>query len=73
MRDCKSPNLNSANINFWPLGGHFAKNNSRQIFCLYGMPVPSCMGLMFLVVVDAHTKWLKVIPMATTSGEKAGL
>ena len=37
MRDCQSPNLNSANINFWPPGGHFAKYNSRQIFRLYGI------------------------------------
>ena len=28
------------------------------------------MGSMFLVVVDAHTKWLEVIPMTTTSAEK---
>lgn len=28
------------------------------------------MGSMFLVVVDAHTKWLEVIPMATTFAEK---
>ena len=35
MRDCQSPNLNSANINFWPPGDHFAKYNSRQIFRLY--------------------------------------
>ena len=36
MCDCQLPNLNSANIYFWPLGGHFAKYNSRQIFWLYG-------------------------------------
>ena len=36
-RNCQSPNLNSANIYFWPLGGHFAKYNSSQIFRLYGM------------------------------------
>ena len=34
------------------------------------MPVPLYMGLMFLVVVDTHTKWLEVIPMATTLAEK---
>ena len=28
------------------------------------------MGSMLLVVVDAHTKWLEVIPMTTTSAEK---
>ena len=28
------------------------------------------MSSMFLVVVDAHTKWLEVIPMTTTSAEK---
>ena len=37
MRDCQSPNLNSANIYFWPLGGHYAKYNSCQIFRLHGM------------------------------------
>lgn len=25
------------------------------------------LGTMFLIVVDAHSKWLKVIPMTTTS------
>ena len=28
------------------------------------------MSSMFLVVVDAHTKWLEVIPMTTISAEK---
>lgn len=28
------------------------------------------MGKMFLIVVDAHSKWLEVIPMATTTAEK---
>ena len=28
------------------------------------------MGSMLLVVMDAHTKWLEVIPMTTTSAEK---
>ena len=28
------------------------------------------MGLKFLVVVDAHTKWLEVISMTTISAEK---
>ena len=37
MHECQSPNLNSANIIFWLLGGHFTKYNSRQIFWLYGM------------------------------------
>ena len=36
MHECQSPNLNSANIYFWPLGGHFAKYNSCQIFRLHG-------------------------------------
>ena len=28
------------------------------------------MGLMFMVVVDAHSKWLEVIPMSTSTIEK---
>ena len=28
------------------------------------------MGSMFMVVVDAHSKWLEVIPMSTTTTEK---
>ena len=35
MRDCQSPTLNSANIYLRPLGGHFAKYISHQIFWLY--------------------------------------
>ena len=31
---------------------------------------PRLMGSMFLVVVDAHSKWLEVIPMTTTSSGK---
>ena len=42
MRDCQSPNLNSANIYFWPLGDHFAKYNSRQVFRLYGIFTDNC-------------------------------
>ena len=30
MRDCQSPNLNSANIYFWPLGGHFAREPGNE-------------------------------------------
>ena len=28
------------------------------------------MGLMFMVVMDAHFKWLEVVPMSTTTTEK---
>ena len=37
IKICHSPiaKFNSANIYFWPLGGHFTKYNSCQIFRLY--------------------------------------
>ena len=37
---------------------------------IYGDFAGPFMGLMFMVVVDAHSKWLEVIPMSTTTTEK---
>jgi len=30
----------------------------------------SFQGSMFMVIVDAHSKWLEVVPMSTTTTEK---
>ena len=64
-RNCQSPNLNSANIYFWPLGGHFAKYNSRQIFRLYGIcscsknHLCSCIhNCIMCMHIKSKTRWV---------------
>ena len=55
-RNCQSPNSNSASIYFWPLGGHFTKYNSRQIFQLYGTCINCHLELPFICSVCTLSK-----------------
>ena len=63
--DCQSVRNQPATVTLhpWPQ----ATRAWERIHVDYAGPF---MGSMSLVVVDAHTKWLEVIPMTTTSAEK---
>ena len=48
------------------------KNNPLTLSHPWSLPdAHPFQGSLFMIIVDAHSKWLKVVPMSTTKTEKS--